>query len=403
MKTLALSGLLVGWIALAGQTLDASQMSFIREHVVQLGTDPAGSDADWEPVISAIGDKQYVCLGEFNHGSREVFIARNHLIRALHQQLGFDLILFESGLGEVGVIEKTKDTLTRSALTSGFFGGWRTSEFADLIDYARQHDITVAGYDVQRTGRIFSDYLERKSGEPGSFAALEQRFVQVKSRLSNYRTEYHEVAPETEDLIARYRAWRDSLDWHDPLVEQTLTNRIRYLAYMLDFVETKDWNARWAARDQAMADNVQWLLQQYGRERKAIIVGHNFHIARRNDREEVMGEFLRQPLGQDMFVIGVFAAGGTFHNNAGKPEQMSPADTTMLDIKHVIHAASGPLTFLAIPEQVVQGSEWLFEPIAVHDTFIDLSGSDQMTLSQAFDALLLLDRVTPPKKEDTRR
>ena len=144
--------------------------------------------------------------------------------------------------------------------------------------------------------------------------------------------------------------------------------------------------------------NVQWILSQYGPEQKAIVIAHNFHIARYNEKEEVMGEFLQEQLDTSWYVLGVFAGAGSFHNNSGQEEQLSPPDPEQLDIKHIIGAVAPPVSFLPIPGQAKAGAEWLFEPIIANDTFIDLFGSNLLQLAKCFDGLILLDEVSVPRQ-----
>ncbi|HEV7783653.1 MAG TPA: hypothetical protein VGO58_20420 [Chitinophagaceae bacterium] len=53
-----------------------------------------------------------VLIGEPNHGSKEIFLLRNSLIKFLHESHGFDIILFESGIGELIRADISKDQLT---------------------------------------------------------------------------------------------------------------------------------------------------------------------------------------------------------------------------------------------------------------------------------------------------
>lgn len=69
-------------------------------------------NGNWDPLLEAIDRKRIVLLGELNHGSKEIILTRNELIQELHQKLGFDIILFESGFGEIGVIENQKESLS---------------------------------------------------------------------------------------------------------------------------------------------------------------------------------------------------------------------------------------------------------------------------------------------------
>ncbi len=390
--------LLISYLSLFGQLLDKAQKAFIEQNAIPLNVDSNYQNGNWSPVLEVIKDKRLVFLGEFNHGSKEVFLSRNELIKVLHKELGFNLILFESGIGEVGVVNLKKNGSDGFSLTSGFFGGWRTQEFETLLQYIKEHDIQIGGYDVQRTGSTFTDYLSEKLEDPQAFREIEATFVALKRQLANYRTDYASVKDETQELIKEYQKITNNLPEQDHFSIRTIENRINFLTYMLEFVETKDWNARWKARDLAMAENIKWLLNQYGPNQKAIVIAHNFHISKSNEKEEVMGEFLVKDFAAEMYVLGGFAKEGRFLNNSGKAEHLSEPDSTSLDIKHIIEADKAKMSFLNIPKEYSKGSRWLFEPIIVNDTFIDLFSSNELILSECFDGLLLLDKVSPPSK-----
>ena len=290
-------------------------------------------------------------------------------------------------------------SLTTNELTSGFFGGWRVKELQELMEYIQVEEMSVAGFDVQRSGSNFTEYLNQRLKSVVNLEKLESDFVKVKTKLSNYKTDFKEVNEETEHLITDYRQVLNKfIKGGERFISETLSNRINYLEYMLRFVQTKDWNERWKARDLAMAENVNWILSQYPDDTKAIIIGHNFHIAKYNKNEEVMGEFLQSDFFDDIYVLGVFAKDGEFHNNYGQVESLSPVDTNKLDIKHIIESDQTRMSFLNIPSRLTKASKWLKKPIVVNDTFIDLSKSNTLILSKCFDGLLLLDSVSPPNK-----
>lgn len=382
--------------SLNAQVLDLELKNFLEENCQVLTTDPTLQDIDLQLVIKNLSDKKYLALGEFNHGTREVFLLRNQLIFQIHKSRPIDLILFESGIGELRSIDVYKDKLKGIQLVEGFFGNWRNDEFIKLMEFVRDQHISIAGYDVQRTGDVFTRYVTSEKTEDILLETLENKFGALKSRLSNTNTNFEDVKAETRDLISAYETYILTGDQIDVWTQRTLENRIHYLSYMLQFVMTKDWNSRWKARDLMMANNVSWIMNQYKDAKNVIIIGHNFHISRFNENEDVMGEFLYDKLDGEIYVLGVFAGQGSYLNNRGVPEELSPPAAENLDIKHIIQADGGVVTYLDFINYS-GNSIWLYEPLVINDTFIDLSGSNKLLLGMAFDGVLLLDSVNAAK------
>src|SRR5437879_422169 len=61
--------------------------------------------SDLEPVARAIGSAPVVLLGEPGHGAGTSFAAKVRLIKFLHQRLGFDVLVWESGMYDVALSE----------------------------------------------------------------------------------------------------------------------------------------------------------------------------------------------------------------------------------------------------------------------------------------------------------
>jgi len=368
-------------------------------------------NGNWEPLLKQVKNKRIVLLGELNHGSKEIFQSRNDLIKSLHEELGFDAILFESGIGELIEIDSKKNTLKPNEMTYGFFGGWRTTEFVELMDYVKTKNISISGFDVQRTGssfqRVLIDELLRLNLDSNKYHDIEKRFSNEKRKLTNRQAVYDSLQYSTNELIRDYQSLKSSIknsennkfEQTSLFVIRTIENRIRYLQYFLNFVEDKDWNKRWKERDFMMFFNIDWLLNKIYKNQKVLIVAHNFHVSKYNDKEEVMGEFLNEKYGSDMYSIGVFAGKGSFSNNRGLEEKLKPISNDGFDIKQVINSINHKVAFVNIPNKDKNGFEWLFNKVIVNDTFIDLSSSNEMILSKNFDGLILIDKISPAKKQ----
>jgi erythromycin esterase len=139
---------------------DALQ-TWIAGNVVAVRTiDAADEDfSDLEPLMDAIGSAQVVQLGEPSHGAGNSFAAKVRLIKFLHQRMGFDVLVWESGMHGVRLTEAGMrggdDAVT--AAQRGIFTIWsNTEEVRPLLEYAKASQsntrpLEMAGFDMQFT------------------------------------------------------------------------------------------------------------------------------------------------------------------------------------------------------------------------------------------------------------
>lgn len=414
-KHILIIGLLFKLFVINAQKNDFPNPKYLNEKIESIEVDVNYSNGDWTPVLEKAKNKRIILLGELNHGAKEIFLSRNDLIKSLHKKLGFNVILFESGIGEMISVNSQKEILTPTEMTYGFFSGWRTKEFVELMDYVKSNNISIHGFDVQKTGGTFENILitELKKTQQNSdrFSDIEQRFSEQKRKLTHRKAVFDSLQTSTKELISDYTKLKlllessgnSDVNSSSYLIVKTILNRIEYLKYFLDFTKDKDWNKRWRARDFMMYSNVDWFLKNTYENQKVIVVGHNFHISKYNEKEEVMGEFLKKEYDSEMYAIGVFAGNGSFLNNRGLEEQLKPVSNEGLDIKQIINQSKYQVGFLNIPSKKDKNSDWLFNDIIINDTFINLSSSNKMILSNSFDGLIFIDTISPPEKNKNHR
>lgn len=402
--------LLFASVRISGQQLTGDQIKFLQKNTIPICRNEDLAEPEWKKVVGELKSKKIILLGEFTHGAGEIFKLRNDLIKYLHQELGIKTILFESGIGELITAEIYKKTMSPSQMLNGLFGVWRTKEFGELMDYVKEKNISIAGFDVQRSGGSFAyllkDIAQKKNIDSAYYHDLETRYGSLNSELNNKKAVYDSLKNKTGKLIDDYNTLYNIISERKPstgtkeisFVLVTLKNRTRFLSYMLAFTKNRDFSARWAARDSAMADNVQWLIEYIYKDEPVIVIGHNYHIARFNEKETVMGEILATKYSRDMYSIGVFAEQGSFHDNSGKEAQMLPPDTSDLDIKHIINLIDYPVSYLPVGKNKETGAGWLDKEIIVNDSFVDFSNINKMVLARCFDGLLFFKRISPPLK-----
>ncbi len=398
-------------VSLFGQNPSVEVPDLSDDRVLALPVEGPLSGTALDKLDQAVAEKRFVSIGEFTHGSREVFLLRNRLIEYLHEQHGFDVILFEAGIGELIVLNEEKHNLTDRQLTGGFFGPWRTEEFRDLMRYVRENEIEIAGFDVQRTARSFDPLLRElfisADLDTTTISLLEPRFGRMRRDLPSRKVPFSDfLDAAVQELILQYEQAHQSLLHAKStypvrqimMALKTIENRIAYLRYMIRFKQGQDWNQRWADRDSLMASNVEWLTENIYRNRKIIIVGHNFHLARHNSNEAVMGAFLEKVYPGEIYIIGTFAGGGTYVDNYGREVEMAePAEDT-LDLKHIIRSLQGEINFIELGSGSSESEHWSRQAITVKDTFIDLYGSEELQLAKGFDAVLLISESSIPIK-----
>ena len=75
---------------------------------------------DLTALRESLKDVEIIALGEQSHGLGEVFNAKTELVKFLHKELGFDLVLFESGYGDGALAWERFDSLSAIEFTSSF-------------------------------------------------------------------------------------------------------------------------------------------------------------------------------------------------------------------------------------------------------------------------------------------
>lgn len=254
--------------------------------------------------------KRMVSLGEASHGAAEYNSVKVRLVQFLHEQLGYDVLAFESNLGEAtAAFVQARNHTPAEMMKNSIFGVWQVEENLPLFEYIVEQSKTarpliLTGMDVQGTTEPFITFTEKwfahvDNSKAESFAQTERWYLKVHAYSDMDR--FNREQPQ---LIAKYRLFQTFLrenkvklqavyPEHPELVsvmERVLQNRIdmletycgRMVKLFAGIEPERQMKEASFIRDQQMASNASWLAEQLYPDKKIIIWGHNYHVRKHN-------------------------------------------------------------------------------------------------------------------------
>lgn len=369
-------------------------------------------------------DKRIVFLGESSHGVAQFNLAKTRLIQFLHQDMGYNVLAFESGMGNVmnaqGQIDKQAALQT---MKDAIFGVWWTKETLPLFDYAKstqatEQPLVLTGFDIQQQGAFTNgDWLQNPK--------LAQQFNEVEKQLAEwssgkdlkgyqkvkatiidvYKQVKSEIQIKEKELQAAYpkephivklmdRTLADRIRLADEYIELTIQSNIDFEQNNIEsFLQTMEW------RDQAMMENLLWLAEEVYPTEKFIVWAHNDHIRKAQSDVmgspypvKLMGERLPDIYKKYSYVLGLYMTSGETSNNMGEPMPVLPP--VKGSIEDILSSTNKPYTFIDLRNrQNERGNSWMFEPRLSYSWGMI---QESLVPRDQYDGILLIDQVNKP-------
>jgi erythromycin esterase len=272
---------------------------------------------------AAIGDARIVGMGEGSHGTSEFFAFKNRLFKYLVEKKGFTIFAMEAYWGAGLYVDrfiKTGQGTAAQAVASLAFWTWDTPEVVNLVQWMRDYNakpgnhpiLSFVGIDMQNpTGAIGYLAMYLRLHDPAETTTAHEALACAAEAASRYR------ATPTAGCRQEVVAVGEQLDTLKNAPDITIAQRsLTTILQYLDWKSVSD-DARLGARDQDMADNLEWLAAANPRA-KVAVWAHNFHIMTSpllSGSEEVnarpMGAYLRSAFGKGYYAIGQTFGSGT--------------------------------------------------------------------------------------------
>ena len=408
----------------AGQPpVPASWRSYAQTQGQALRTiDPEAADSsDLTFLAPALQDRRIVALGESGHGVAEFSQAKFRLVKYLHEQLGYDVLAFESSMLSCYLGDESMGELNPAdVMRNSVFSVWSTTDVAKLFAYIQStrgttHPLTLAGFDIQvGTERelaarpaIFRDLVAQI--DP---AYAPQVFDMDAAFTQNFRRKAY-IRANAAALKPKYEALASFLDVHMAELQSAYANRpllplvarqaawgmSAYLDQLSASAAHHDATA-YNGRDAAMAINVGVLADRMYPGKKIMLWAHNAHIER--DRAAVsgdelswtnMGHWLAQRYGATYFALGLFMYQGVAAHNDRTLYGIAPAPGR--SVEALAHSTGAAYLFFDLAHPAPgEGAAWMSQPFTVRDW-----GNVPLTLvpRDQYDGVLVLDTVHPPQ------
>jgi erythromycin esterase-like protein len=242
-------------------------------------------------------DKRVVLLGEQTHGDGATFDEKVNIIKHLSNKLGFNTIVFESGMYEnykawkLYSTKKANSSIYNGSIYSLWSNNQSFQRFLDHVDRRAilKDTIKIIGFDCQEKGQLFEKYFmtdlkntfqdHQINIQENTYAALEKAFI--SKDLKGFATNKKDSLDlyQQYDLVLSSFQKMHSLSKEDKMIKQVFLSQIAQVDFEIKILQ-KQKIATQNPRDLQMAKNLIFLTELYPNE-KMICWGASYHFSNR--------------------------------------------------------------------------------------------------------------------------
>ncbi|MGA5690672.1 erythromycin esterase family protein [Cytobacillus pseudoceanisediminis] len=387
---------------------------------------PLGSseEIDFSFLKTLLEDKRIVFLGESSHGVAEFNEIKVEMIKYLHKELGFEVVAFESSLGDAAAVQNGVNKLgAEEMLRRSLPGVWVTEEVLPLFQYIKESSLTdspliLSGVDVRPTP-YFNTWFEELLSKIRDSSKNEYREIIEQCTAFNLM---YSAKPEKdrEDCAGRYENILSTVKKNEnmftrefpefpellSLVELELNTRISYVRNYPDPDAPIEQQAD--KRDQMLSEVLKSLYEDVFPNKKIIVWGHNDHISDNNSKVDVayvdgsktivsMTERLPETIKKDSYIIGLYMGSGKTAGNDRSIHSVNEEDGLNKNgtLENALSRGNYDAVFAELSHaENNQENKWMFQPLEAlswgyHREYMP-------NIRENYDAVIYIKEVNPP-------
>jgi erythromycin esterase len=403
--------------------VDSAAAAWVRANARPIRSLGARDFSDLGFLRALLVGKRIVQLGESSHGVREFNLAKVRLIQYLHEELGYDLLAFESSLFACDRAGREAATLTAEQLMRGcIFGVWHTDEVLALFEYVRgtqrtPRPLVLSGFDVQMSGAADSARSSFLKTVVGALDTTYASRVYAMDRALHAKMRSADAAAYAKRERDRLGAFYESLvTWiearmkplatafaNDPAAPALARQTARSISANVQQSAAGIGQSRTEIRDRGMADNLDFLLDVLHPGKKVIVWAHNSHIQHRGfggvsassavqGRPRTMGTWIAERRWPELYTIGLYMYRGTAAHNNRRIYRVTPAAPASLEA--ILRRAPWKYAFVDLSRSGHEpGTAWMRQPVVAKEWGIY---PQSIVPRDEYDGLLFIDTTWPP-------
>ena len=399
------------------KTKERSKIDTSTTSIVKADELISSDELNFKVLREWIEGKSIVAIGESSHGIGEFYSLKSQLVKFLHKELGYEVLLIEGGFGDLGLALMDINDLSALELRNKtLYGNFRCKEIEPMFEYIKEKSKTktplfYGGYDSQTSGNYFTSKIDSicqhlklnidiESEFDNYYKMYRASFEQDSSNFILYRDNFKNTIQSIKKSIEKERDYLlKTMNIKNIELEIILRNlNLQFEAVNYSYANKMNQENMHQAiiiRDKLMAENVQWIVENLYPNKKIIVWGYNGHIQKgaSNGYQEtkMMGQYLKKAFGDSYFSIGLFAyEGKAYQHWTNESINFKNSDSTSIEYK--MKQDNSKYTFQKFQSKDV--NHWVNKELTALE--IESNGNVSFVPSERFDAAICIDSVGIP-------